>query len=1106
MYNISAVTDPCKAAPRNPGVGDYKATRWAFDSSTRKCIPFEYRGMKGNANNFISRESCEVKCPVFLNPCKVGDPFQSDGRYQVCNPESPCPARFYCHVGEATNYCCPMLGGDPCGQPMDRGTGGAQLQRWYWNVNQQCCLPFSYCGLKGTQNNFLSRTDCERTCYELDNPCAGGEPLLGQDNRPLQCPAPDAPVCGNVNWCHIGGNQQTTVCCPNRVNGEDICQLPLVEGDGDFQLDRFYFDSTTRQCLPFVYKGRLGNQNNFLTQEACENLCPVFVNVCPMGQPLLDSSNRPIPCTFGSDSCGDHHWCHLGLVPDEYQCCPGTPTYPGACQDGPFIVGNISDRAPPAQRWYYDKTQMKCLTATYNGRAGSQNNFLTKEDCEATCEVYESPCNLPISLPATSCQADNMCGPSQYCHFGLVQDTTVCCPSEGDACSLPLNRGQGQGSAQRWYYDQNSYSCLPFQYAGTKGNSNNFLTQQACEERCGPNPCFEGRPFQGADGRTQTCTASASINTCPASYWCHVGADMSLTVCCPGASTNVCNLPMSTGEGNYNLDRYYFDSTSRTCRPFKYNGLKGNQNNFLTLRSCQLSCQPLDNPCIGQPAVTAAGQVLFCSATNKDACPINFYCHIGASPETTVCCPGATNPCSVPLAPGTGIAGLPRYYYNPDDRQCEPFTYNGKRGNQNNFLSQTECERTCPVFTDPCLDGEALKKTIALSEQDKHNQSTSPQWCDPMRLAHSPSCPRGYFCLPGDQQFNRSSVCCPARFGDPCEAPLNEGHGNLSLPRFYYSSSEGACHPFAYRGSKGNENNFLSKHLCEESCAPVGNVCFGGDTPLIQEGKIVQCISSCPIGYFCHRGANPRTTVCCRSQGNPCDAQLMPGVGDAELERYFYDTVTDECVPFNYTGIGGNENNFMSKNQCQIACPGLRGYCPHGRPHSAPLGGRSDSNHSKASSHVVTSCGVDIPCLINHVCHVTRRTGKSVCCPDPASFCILPIETGRCSLNLTRFAYDRHTGSCTKYYYSGCGGNLNNFESLSDLISMRYFYEFHKNKELCLLSIDRGACANRVSRYAFDRQTNQCIAFEYTGCGGNLNNFASYEDCESTCAKVRFRR
>lgn len=40
---------------------------------------------------------------------------------------------------------------------------------------------------------------------------------------------------------------------------------------------------------------------------------------------------------------------------------------------------------------------------------------------------------------------------------------------------------------------------------------------------------------------------------------------------------------MSTGEGNSNLERYYFDQQSKACRPFVYNGLKGNQNNFISL-------------------------------------------------------------------------------------------------------------------------------------------------------------------------------------------------------------------------------------------------------------------------------------------------------------------------------------------------------------------------------------------------------------------------------------------------------------------------------------------------------------------------------------------
>ncbi|KAK6036421.1 Kunitz/Bovine pancreatic trypsin inhibitor domain protein [Cooperia oncophora] len=74
---------------------------------------------------------------------------------------------------------------------------------------------FSYCGMKGTQNNFLSRQDCERTCYVLDNPCALGPPQMGLDNRPVTCSI-GMNTCGAGYWCHFGANQQTTVCCPGR--------------------------------------------------------------------------------------------------------------------------------------------------------------------------------------------------------------------------------------------------------------------------------------------------------------------------------------------------------------------------------------------------------------------------------------------------------------------------------------------------------------------------------------------------------------------------------------------------------------------------------------------------------------------------------------------------------------------------------------------------------------------------------------------------------------------------------------------------------------------------------------------------------------------------
>ncbi|KHN72724.1 Papilin [Toxocara canis] len=1013
--------DACAQPVKYSGIGVLSLKRWSYDVNQKKCIEFEYHGLKGNENNFLSKEACEKRCPVFENPCLAGEPYIVGSRPYVCSAQSACPQQYYCHIGSKDQFhCCPIQSGDPCAQPLERGQGGYSLQRWYWNTATRQCVPFSYGGLKGTQNNFLSQQDCEETCRVFQNPCALGNPQLNSNNQPVTC-ASGQSACSATYWCHIGAVPQTTVCCPGRVQDEAICAQPMTMGAGNANLQRWYFDANARKCVPFIYGGFYGNQNNFQTLQQCQQACPSYVNVCPTGSPLLEANNRPRPCTFGVDACGTGYWCHLGLIPDEYQCCPGRPTNPAACEGMPYSVGVMGSPTPPATRWYYDQKTMSCKTFEYNGRKGNQNNFLTQADCEATCHVFVNPCLQPISLPPQRCTATaDTCAPGTFCLIGISAETSVCCPTQGNPCLLPLATGTGSSYVERWFFNSQTGTCQSFTYTGLKGNENNFLTRERCEETCGPNPCPEGRPLLGADGRPQSCNAAAQSSTCPSTYWCHTGANALNTLCCPGAVSNPCILPMAAGEGNENLERFYFDPSAQACRPFIYRGIKGNQNNFLTLRACQVVCHPLQNPCIGQPATTAAGQVLFCSSTNKDTCPVNFWCHVGANPETTVCCPGATNPCSVPLSPGTGNAGLQRWYYNADDRECQPFQYNGMRGNQNNFESQAECARTCPVFVSPCIEDSA-----------KENDSP-PMLCNPLLAS---SCDEGFFCLAGDTAFKESSFCCPKLADDPCKVYLNEGEGEQSLPRWYYSSTEGECFPFTYRGRRGNQNNFLTKRFCEEACQPTWNVCFGGEEPLRINGRIAQCsLRSCPRTHYCHIGENSRSTVCCQRKGNVCDQQLMIGVGNAQLPRWYYSSVQDDCIPFNYSGLAGNENNFLTKADCQVTCPDHRGYCPHGQP--------------LVANGKVTGCGVETFCPRGYVCHVTRKNSMSVCCPDPG-----------------------------KLY-----------------------------KQLCLLSIDRGACGGKQTRYAFNRQTSQCIPFEYTGCGGNLNNFQTLADCMATCGAVGFRR
>ena len=46
--------------------------------------------------------------------------------------------------------------------------------------------------------------------------------------------------------------------------------------------------------------------------------------------------------------------------------------------------------------------------------------------------------------------------------------------------------------------------------------------------------------------------------------------------------------------------------------------------------------------------------------------------------------------------------------------------------------------------------------------------------------------------------------------------------------------------------------------------------------------------------------------------------------------------------------------------------------------------------------------------------------------------CQQPILSGSCSLTQARWAYDTEQNMCRPFYFSGCGGNLNNFPSLAE--------------------------------------------------------------------------
>lgn len=154
----------------------------------------------------------------------------------------------------------------------------------------------------------------------------------------------------------------------------------------------------------------------------------------------------------------------------------------------------------------------------------------------------------------------------------------------------------------------------------------------------------------------------------------------------------------------------------------------------------------------------------------------------------------------------------------------------------------------------------------------------------------------GFYCT---RLFDCSTICVTRVIchslttdlaGAYCLLPKCEGQGSVALARWYYDSYLQACQPFTYRGSKGNQNNFLTRVACESAgCIRTklklfnawiqreSNACLFWLWPFIvwqnpctqdvKKTETVTCttntINSCPVGYWCHVGGNLDSTICC---------------------------------------------------------------------------------------------------------------------------------------------------------------------------------------------------------------------------------------------------
>lgn len=52
----------------------------------------------------------------------------------------------------------------------------------------------------------------------------------------------------------------------------------------------------------------------------------------------------------------------------------------------------------------------------------------------------------------------------------------------------------------------------------------------------------------------------------------------------------ICSMDKNEGACSNDSFRYYYDKETRNCKPFRYGGCRGNENNFKSVNDCYRVC------------------------------------------------------------------------------------------------------------------------------------------------------------------------------------------------------------------------------------------------------------------------------------------------------------------------------------------------------------------------------------------------------------------------------------------------------------------------------------------------------------------------------------
>ncbi|KAG5871898.1 hypothetical protein JTB14_030952 [Gonioctena quinquepunctata] len=755
-----------------------------------------------------------------------------------------------------------------------------------------------------------------------------------------------------------------------------------------------------------------------------------------------------------------------------YRCCPDgvTPALGPGFQGCNLPCSNSTfGCCPDAQTSAHGPTGEGCCLSTEFGCC-PDNIVPARGPNHQGCECELSPYGC-CPDNKTSAQGYNSegCG-CQFTPFG-------CCPDNVDTALGPDFRGCLCHTFQ--------FGCCPDGVTVAKGPQ-----EQGCGCRNSEYGCCSDEKTAATGPNMEGCSCDNSkFGCCTDGVTEAKGDNFEGCESSPQNLQAACSVPKQKGNCRDFKVKWFFDMDYGGCSRFWYGGCDGNGNRFNTKEECESICvKPQGTDRCGLPKVVGQCEgyypIWYYDKDLKNCAQFVYGGCLGNNNrfETREECMGlcvkdnSADVCDQVKEEGPCQGQYRRYYFDKEAGQCTAFRYGGCKGNNNNFPTIEACNQKC--------NAQGLKKDhCSLPKMEGNCTEHLPRWY--FDTPENRCVPFYYTGCEGNQNsFETKAACeneCPRVIEkDICQLPAEIGQCANYVGRWYFDTTEKTCRQFYYGGCEGNGNNFASNEDCQRRC---GNLPPVEPKPQTQPPQP----TSGPSETF-------KTEMC-----------FLPsetGLCKAAFTKYFYDSSDGICKTFVYGGCRGNRNNFKTHEECIQYCGNAQDFCT-----LPPVAGPCNDSYiqyyydeSSRSCHPFNFGG----CGGNYNRFQDKESCERQCKPTsapgtqapPVDMCQNPADSGNCSENYVAFFYDKDTGRCTPFTYTGCGGNDNRFNSEEQC--ERQCGDF-RGQDNCNMERDPGPCNGYFVKYFYNKNSGRCEQFAYGGCQGNGNRFSSGEECEHIC-------